>query len=201
MDWVGLDGKALLKENTTFIFRGTDNKRMIDRITKLTALEDVSFKDNKEGVLGLRVARELEHPSDKPEIFTDASGKVTNVPSLNNEGVTGLYRSSEGIEGNEAWGTRGKWVKLSGKIKDENISVAILDHPDNVGYPTYWHARGYGLFAANPLGQKAMSDGKEELNFKLLAGESVTFKYRIIIYSGEEVSDGQTNTDFDKFTR
>ena len=201
MEWVGPDGKALLKENTTFIFRGTDNKRMIDRITKLTALEDVSFEDNKEGVLGLRVARELEHPSDKLEIFTDASGKVTDVPSLNNEGVTGLYRSSEGIEGNEVWGTRGKWVKLSGKIKDENISIAILDHPDNVGYPTYWHARGYGLFAANPLGQKEMSDGKEELNFKLPAGELVTFKHRIIIYSGEEVSDEQVNTDFDKFTR
>ena len=202
MEWVGPDGKALLTENTTFIFRGTDNKRMIDRITKLTALdEEVSFKDNKEGVLGLRVARGLEHPSNKPEIFTDASGKATDVPSLNNEGVTGLYRSSEGLEGNDVWGTRGKWVNLSGTIKDENISVAILDHPDNIGYPTYWHARGYGLFAANPLGQKEMSDGKEELDFKLPAGESVTFKHRIIIYSGDEASDEQVNTDFTTFTK
>lgn len=202
MEWVGPDGEALLQENTTFIFRGTDNKRMIDRTTKLTALDkDVSMKDNKEGVLGIRMARELEHPSDKPEIFTDVSGKATDVPVMNNEGVTGMYRSSEGIEGNDVWGTRGKWMNLSGSINDEDISVVILDHPDNTGYPTYWHARGYGLYAANPLGQKEMSGGKEELNFKLPAGESVTFKHRIIIYSGEEIADEQVNKDFEEFTR
>jgi hypothetical protein len=111
-----------------------------------------------------------------------------------------MYRSSEGIEGDDVWGTRGKWMNLSGIIDGENISVAILDHPDNIGYPTYWHARGYGLYAANPLGQKAMSDGKEELNFELPAGESVTFKHRVIVYSGNDVSDGQVNSDFDEFT-
>ncbi|MEX2594583.1 MAG: PmoA family protein [Anditalea sp.] len=201
MEWIGPEGEVLLEENTTFVFRGTDDKRSIDRITKLTALdEDISMKDNKEGVLGLRMARELELPSDQPGIFTDASGKATEVPALNNEGVTGMYRSSEGIEGDEVWGTRGKWMNLSGQINDENISVAILDHPDNVGYPTYWHARGYGLYAANPLGQKEMSGGKEELNFNLPAGESVTFKHRIIIYSGEELADEQVNNDWDEFS-
>jgi hypothetical protein len=54
-------------------------------------------------------------------------------------------------------------MNLSGRINDENISLVILDHPNNVGYPTYWHARGYGLYAANPLGQKALSEGKEDL--------------------------------------
>jgi hypothetical protein len=202
LEWVGPDGEALLEENTTFVFRGTEGKRMIDRITTLTALdEEVSMKDNKEGVLGLRMARQLELPSDQPGIFTDASGKATEVPALNNEGVTGMYRSSEGLEGNEVWGTRGKWMNLSGEINDENISVAILDHPDNVGYPTYWHARGYGLYAANPLGQQALSDGKEELNFSLPAGESVTFKHRIIIYSGEEESaDEEVNKDWEEFS-
>ncbi len=106
-------------------------------------------------MLGIRVARELEHPSDKPEIFTDASGIATAVPTLNNDGVTGMYRSSEGIEGDDVWGTRGKWVNLTGEINGEKVSLAILDHPKNPGYPTYWHARGYGLFAANTLGQKA----------------------------------------------
>ena len=201
MEWVGPEGEPLLRENTTFIFRADGDKRMIDRITKLTALDkDVAMKDNKEGVLGIRVARELEHPSDKPEIFTDASGKATDVPSMNNEGVTGMYRSSEGKEGNDAWGTRAKWMNLSGEIEGEKVSLAILDHPDNVGYPTYWHARGYGLYAANPLGQKEMSGGKEELNFKLPAGESVTFKHRIIIYSGNEISDEQLNSDFEEFS-
>ena len=60
----------------------------------------------------------------------------------------------------------------------------MLDHPKNVGFPTYWHARGYGLFAANNLGQKVLSDGKEELNFRLEAGKSVTFRHQILILNG-----------------
>jgi hypothetical protein len=202
MEWVGPGGEKILQENTSFIFKGKGNQRLIDRITTLKALEnDVFLKDNKEGVLGLRVARELEHPSENPEIFTDASGKPTDVPIMNNEGVTGNYRSSEGTEGNEVWATRANWMILSGQINDEHISVAILDHKDNVGFPTYWHARGYGLFAANPLGQKAFSDGKEELNFKLSAGESVTFKHRIIVNSGEKVPDEQLNNEYNNFIR
>lgn len=200
-EWVGPDGTPLLRENTTFIFWADGDKRMIDRTTKLTALgQDVSMKDNKEGMIGIRVARELEHSSENPGLFTDASGKATDVPTMNNEGVTGLYRSSEGKEGNDVWGTRAKWMNLSGEMKGEKVSLAILDHPENVGFPTYWHARGYGLYAANPLGQKAMSEGKEELNFKLPAGESVSFKHRIIIYSGDKVSDEQLNEEFQEFS-
>ncbi|CAN5268510.1 PmoA family protein [soil metagenome] len=195
MDWVQYDGKSLLEENTTFIFRENGNTRTIDRITTLTALDqEVNFKDNKEGMLGIRVARELEHPSDKEEIFTDASGKPTQVAQLNNSGVEGKYKSSEGIEGDEVWGTRGAWVTLNSNIKDENVSLVIIDHPENPGYPTYWHARGYGLFSANNLGQKALSNGKDELNFKLPAGESVTFKHRIIVHSGDHLSDEKINS-------
>ncbi|REG94285.1 methane monooxygenase PmoA-like [Algoriphagus antarcticus] len=197
LDWMNSTGEVLLTENTTFIFRGKDDQRTIDRIATLTAPNgEVKLTDNKEGMLGLRTARQLEHPSDKPEIFTDASGKATDVPTMNNEGITGMYKSSEGVEGNDVWGTRGSWVSLSGKINNEDISVAILDFPSNPGYPTYWHARGYGLFAANPLGQKALSNGKDELNFKLAKGESATFKYRIIIYSNESIMDGQVNRDY-----
>ena len=70
----------------------------------------------------------------------------------------------------------------------ETISIAIIDHPKNPGYPTYWHARGYGLFAANPLGQKVFSGGKEELNLPLKQGEKVVFRYRIIIHSGDTLT-------------
>jgi hypothetical protein len=41
----------------------------------------------------------------------------------------------------------------------------------------------YGLFAANPLGQKIFSNGKQELDFSLVPSESVTFRYRILITS------------------
>jgi hypothetical protein len=197
LEWLNEAGEKLLTEQTTFVFSGNEGKRVIDRISKLNAGgKEVSFTDNKEGMLGLRVARELEHPSEKPELFTDAAGKVTDVPTMNNDGVTGMYRSSEGIEGNEVWGTRGNWVSLNGKINDENISVVILDNPKNPGFPTYWHARGYGLFAANPLGQKALSGGKEELNFKLKANGSTDFKYRIILYSGKKIDESVIKEDY-----
>lgn len=201
-NWNKPDGSTLLKENTQYLFSEAGSARKIRVITTLTALkEDVSFADNKEGVLGIRLARELEHPSDKPDKFTDANGIATNVAQLNNKGVTGKYRSSEGIEGDAVWATRGKWVNLTGKIEAEPVSLVILDHPDNVGYPTYWHARGYGLFAANPLGQKEFSKGEKELNFKLKAGDAVTFKYEIMINSGANLKDAEVNAEFDKFAK
>ncbi|WP_439559563.1 PmoA family protein, partial [Dyadobacter sp.] len=183
-DWVDKDGKLTLKEVTKYIFSGKGDHRLIDRSTTLTAvLDEVAMPDIKDGMYAIRVARELELPSNKPEIFTDASGIATKVPVMNNEGITGNYRNSNGIEGEAVWGKRAIWCNLTGKIKDENISVAIIDHPKNVGYPAYWHARGYGLFAVNPLGMKALSDGKEVLNFKLKKGESTTFRYRMVIAS------------------
>jgi hypothetical protein len=201
MLWNTPTGETLLTENTTFIFRAEGNERSIDRITKLTAGDKlVEFNDNKEGVLGIRVTRALEHPSDKPELFTDASGQVTNVPTLNNEGVNGMYMNSQGVTGGDVWAKRADWVNLTSTVGDEDISLVVFDHPTNIGYPTYWHARTYGLFAANPLGQKVFSNGNEELNYKLEAGASVTWKHRILIVSGEKSSKEKLDEKFRQFS-
>ncbi len=201
MLWNTPTGEALLTESTTFVFRADGNERSIDRITKLTAGDKaVEFKDNKEGVLGIRVTRALEHPSEKPELFTDASGKVTAVPTLNNEGVNGMYLNSHGVTGGDVWAKRADWVNLTSTIGDEDISLVVFDHPSNVGYPTYWHARTYGLFAANPLGQSVFSNGKEELNFKLETGTSVTWKHRILIVSGEKTPKEKLDEKFRLFS-
>jgi methane monooxygenase PmoA-like len=184
-DWVIPDGTVLLKEHTTFVFGGTATTRTIDRTTTLTAQgKAVSLADNKEGVFGMRVARALEIPSKTPEVFTDASGKATAVPTLDNTGVNGDYLTSEGKTGDAAWGTRGKWCVLAGKIGADPVSIAIFDAPKNPGFPTYWHARGYGLFAANPLGQKDLSNGKDVLNYSIAVGQSATFRYRVLIVDG-----------------
>ena len=200
-DWQKPDGSNLLREETKFVFSGDGEMRVIERISTLTALtEDVSFQDNKEGLFGIRVARELEHPFDEPDQFIDASGQITDKIKPDNQTVTGKYRSSEGIDGEAAWGKRAKWVNLNGRIGNEAVSVVILDHPDNTGFPAYWHARGYGLFAANPLGQKEFSNGKEELNFRLPAGKSVTFRYKVLIYSGSHLSDEQVKAAFERYS-
>jgi hypothetical protein len=72
---------------------------------------------------------------------------------------------------------------LTGTVDGGPVTLAILDHPGNPGFPTHWHARPWGLFAANPLGQKALSKGKETLDFKLPAKGSATFAYRLLILS------------------
>jgi len=183
-DWITFDKKVLLQEQTHFVFRGGPGFRSVDRITTLRALDTkVDFKDEKDGLLGLRVVRALEIPYDKPEVYTDASGHATTVAKLDNTGVNGTYLTSEGKKGDAAWGTRGRWCNLSGLVGDEPVTITILDHPANPGFPTYWHARGYGLFAANPLGQKIFSQGKQELNFSVAPLASVTFRYRILITS------------------
>jgi hypothetical protein len=190
MDWVLSDGKVVLREHTLFVFRGDAAWRSVDRITRLQALDErVALPDNKEGVFGLRVARALEMPSTKPEVFTDASGRAAAIASMDNTGVNGDYLTSEGRKGEAVWGTRGRWCTLSGRVGEEQVTIAILDHPLNPGFPTYWHARGYGLFAANPLGQKALSDGKESLSFALAPHQGATFRYRVLILSEMATAD------------
>ncbi len=189
MDWLAPDGTALLREDTRFAFHAEGNLRMVDRIATLTALEEaVSFEDNKEGALGLRVTRALEMPSTRPVdvLAEDGSARSTT----DNEGVTGQYRNSEGIAGYpDVWGKRARWMTLSGIVEDRPVTVAIFDHPQNPGFPTYWHARDYGLFAANPFGQAVFSEGAEALHFALAPGASTMLRHRIVLFSGHPEPD------------
>lgn len=187
--WIDPEGQELLAEKTEYHFYAQDSARIIDRITTLTATgaEPVLFKDTKEGMFGIRVARELELPSGEPPA---SAGTADSPPDRR----TGNYQSSEGVTGEKVWSTRARWMNLYGTVGDENISLVICDHPDNISYPTYWHARGYGLFAANPLGAKDFTDGQEELNFELSPGESLTFRYRIVVASGDHLTAEEINS-------
>jgi hypothetical protein len=201
-EWVGPDGAVPLKEHTTFIFRAGKNFRIIDHITTLTAqVPLVSFPDTKEGAFAIRVARFLEFPSKEPKIFVDAQGQVTKIPVMNNEGVNGNYLSSEGIRGAGVWGTRARWMNLFGVSGSDTVSIVFMDHPSNPNYPTYWHARDYGLFSANPFGEKDFTQGKEELNFKLKKGESVTFRHRLFIKSGKGISPSEVEKEWKEFCK
>lgn len=200
-EWDTPDQEALLKDYSTYRFSVSGDTRIIDRTTTLEALVDtVTFTDNKEGMFAIRVARELELPTKGSTKLMDAHGNITEVAQMDNSLVKGNYRGADGAEGKEVWGTRGRWMKLGSEIKGETVNLVILDHPSNVGYPTYWHARDYGLFSANTLGQKIFSDGVRELNFSLKKGEKVTFKYRLIVAS-EDLSDAQINDLADAFAK
>lgn len=179
--WNDINKQTLVKENTTLEFSAKNNLRIIDRTTTLQAVNDVAFNDTKDGLIAMRIAHELQ------------------IPVKGDTIANGNYISSEGKTGDAVWSTRGAWCMLYGKIGGHTTSIVIFDQKDNPGYPTYWHARGYGLFAANPLGQKVFSNGKTALNLHLSKGESVKFRYRIVIATGEKPLDRKNIERLSKF--
>jgi hypothetical protein len=185
-NWTNQQKEVLLEETTSFEFSGKGNQRIIDRVTTLKADVDAVFNDAKDGMLGLRLAHELQMPTTEDQKFTDDKGNVTIVKGGTDKLANGNYLTSAGKTGNDAWSTRGVWCKVFGKMGADSVSIAIIDHPGNPNYPTFWHARGYGLFAANPLGEKIFTNGRSAKNLSLKKGESVTFRYRIIINNGEQ---------------
>jgi hypothetical protein len=201
--WVTGEDKQILDQTTRYVFSRGPHERVIDQIVTLKALDRAVFNDDKEGVLGLRVARWLESPDEKGGTFLDATGRPTKVDAVNNSDATGVYLTSEGIKGGAVWSTRGKWCSLTGhtgdaRTGDHTVTIAILDHPENPGYPTYWHARGYGLFAANPLGRSIFDPKQAAFNFTLEKGQTTTFRYRVLLIS-REASAEQLNQEEARF--
>ncbi len=175
-EWIAPDGAVLLDQTTLARFHATPRARRIDLTIRLTARdEEVAFGDTKEGMLGLRVA---------PSLREDRTGSYLNAEGL---------RKEAGV-----WGKRSAWVALRGRIDEEPLTLAILEHPSSTGSPTYWHARGYGLFAANPFGRKDFEPGAEAIDFRLGPGESAVFRYRILIRD-EELSPEQLRQEFERF--
>jgi len=190
-EWVDINNKVLLDEVSTFVFSGKEHLRTIERTGRLTAKQQVTFTENKEGLIGLRLDRAFEEPASKPEKFLDAKGIETEVPVLNNDGVNGVYRNAGGIKGGAVWGKRSPWVALSAEKEKEVITIVILDHPKNPNYPAWSHARGYGLFATNSLGGRNFDKTATEVKIVLQPGETITFKYKVVI--GGDLSDAQIN--------
>jgi hypothetical protein len=185
MDWLGPDGGKVLAEKDRVYFRSAPGIRIIDRLITLTAQDKpVLFADTKEGMFGIRVVSSLEEPSTEPGEYVDARGEKTTVAKTDSAVADGQYVTSEGKVGEkEVWGTAAKWCILRGTVEGKPATLAIFDHPGNVGFPTHWHARGYGLFSVNPLGIKDFTSGKDSLNFSLQPGQSGKFFYRILIAS------------------
>lgn len=201
-DWKDNKGNTLLVEKTTYIFSGDKNSRIIDHISTLTAENGkVTITDNKEGMFAIRVDRAFEMPSNESLIFTDEKGNPTTVKATDNTGVTGMYVSSSGLKGDKVWGTRNDWVLLSGTRDNVLTTFGIFDHPKNPGYPAYAHARGYGLFSVNNLGQNAYDPAKEKVVYNLEKGQSMTLYHRFYIQSGTEMTREQANGIFTEFSK
>lgn len=163
-DLVGPDGKPIGSEIQACRFSGDDSTRVID--CEFTTLADrriaVKFEDTKEGTFAIRLVKALEEP-------------------------TGHMLSSTGGSGEKAiWGKRADWVDYSGDVSGEKLGIAIFDNPQNPKHPTYWHARGYGLFAVNPFGEHDFyNDETRDGSMTIAPGGSLTFRYRVFIHEGD----------------
>jgi hypothetical protein len=201
-EWKDNKNNTILAENARYIFSGDNSSRTIDHISILTAVNGpVVITDNKEGMFAIRVDRAFEMPSNESLIFTDDKGNPTTVKATDNTGVTGMYTSSNGNKGDAVWGTRNEWVYLSGTKDNTKIAFAIFDHPSNPGFPAYSHARGYGLFSMNNLGQNSYDPKQEKKVWTLAKGESLTLRHRFYVQSGEDLYPEKATKIFNEFSK
>ena len=196
--WVGPDGMTILTERTRYTFRASGSQRWIDRETRLTALlDDVTFGDSKEGFFAIHLPSELEQNDQTKVKVTTAKGVISQRERI--DVLSGVYSNSEGrITERNIWGTNGKWAAVSGKIGSEIVTVAVFDHPSNKNFPSRMMVRGYGLLALNPFGQKQFDPKLEERTFVLKRGESITFRYRLLIASGA-IANTAIEEEYKKF--
>lgn len=181
--WINRDNQPILEEKREMEFKVSENKYIIDFTIELKAIDEaVTFEDTKEGMFAIRVADWL------------------------NEKNTGEYLNAEGEKMEKGiWGKQSSWVRLEGNKDDKTIGIAIYHHPESVNYPTYWHARGYGCFAANPIGQFDFQKGRGEENpekrsLTIEPGETELFKFRMTIYEGESTKE-QFDQEFEEFSK
>jgi len=177
-DWVAPDGTKLCEDTRTLTFGANSKFRWIDFDITLAAVEEVTFGDTKEGSFGLRVAGTMR-------VDLKPGGTILNSEDQSDKG---------------AWGKPAAWVDYSGPVGDTVAGIAILNHPHSFRYPTHWHVRTYGLFAANPFGlgdfygDKENYDGSHHLN----KGESFSLYYRVIFHAGN-AEQAQIAQEFEKY--
>jgi len=178
-DWQDHDGGTLLTESRVMTFYADKARRVVDFDITLTAVRKVVFGDSKDGLFGIRLRPVLQEDT--------GSGHITNA---------------DGLKGEKAlWGKPSNWCDYSGSIGEEKVGVAILDHPANPHHPVRWHARAYGLFAANPFGAAAFGNDRtaKPEDTELDPGKSLRFRYRVIIHAGD-ADAARIAAEWDRYT-
>ena len=164
--WLDPDGKIVCEDERVVRFYNTTDNRVLDFDITLKAVNGpILLGDTKEGTFGLRLASSMD-------VTKKTGGKITNA---------------EGINDDQAWGKASSWVDYSGPLQGKTVGVAILNHPTSFRYPTTWHVRTYGLFAANPFGYHDFGL-KESGDHTLPANQTLHFRYRLVLHKGDTLS-------------
>jgi hypothetical protein len=155
--------RVIGEETQSFTFKGDSTTRTIDCefIVHATA-GPVVMGDTKEGTFGIRLNAGLSAPHDH------------------------MVNSRGGHGEKEIWGQPAEWVNYSGTVSGKPVGIAVFDSPSSFRHPTTWHARAYGLFSANPFGWREFTKDKDkDGSWTIQQGESLAFRYRVLIYDGE----------------
>lgn len=161
--WVSPEGVTLLDETLTLTFyAATKQNRMLDVSFTLLAKKKVTFEDDHDAILGLRLATPF------------------------NEDQGGVVRNAEGVKGaDHVRGTHSPWADWQADLGGEKIGVAMMDSPKNLRYPTPWHVRPYGMLFASPFAQHDFSKDLPDGSLTLEAGKSLHLDYRVLIHPAD----------------
>jgi hypothetical protein len=171
-EWITPDGVKIMDEVRTIHFIDTREGRLFafDIVLKAPVCP-IAFGDTKEGSFGVRVHDGLRPSQKTGATVTTAEGKTVTPPALDNMSI---------------WGQPSAWVDYSGVLDGKEVGIAAFDHPKNP--PASWHARAYGLNAANPFGRAhsgfPSQKGKEEL-LKIARGGELKLKYAVYAHTGD----------------
>ena len=186
--WVAPDGREICTDDRTVRFHATAEARILDYEVALHAPTNgpLVMGDNKDGTMAIRLAQWMTMPHKSQGGGASITGEGTNVQSA---GVSaGHIVNSKGIRDGEAWGKRADWCDYYSVREGRTYGVAIFDHPDNLRHPTWWMARDYGLFGANPFGQhdyEGLKDQPHIGDYTIPAGGTLTLRYRFYFHSGD----------------
>ena len=173
--WMAADGRHVCSDTRRLVFGGDDTARTIDHSITIHADHGpVTFGDTKEGTMALRVHHALQ--------LTDVDGS---------KGAAGHCLNSEGQRDADVWGKPARWVGYWGPINGHTLGVAMLDHPANLRHPSRWHARDYGLFAANPFGLHDFTKAPKGAGDHVIpAGGSLTLRHMIVLHRNDPETAG-----------
>ncbi len=178
-DWLN-DGTKVLEDERTLVFGEDEFGRYIDFLVTLQATEgDVTFGETKEGSFGVRASAPLT---------VDAKQGAHLV-------------NDRGMQDGKAWGMFANWIDDYGPVDGETVGIAIFSHPDNFRHPTRWHARTYGLLAANPFGEgdfpKDASQPKQGPT-TIAKGQQLPLHYRVLFHTGDP-QEGNVEKAYEAF--
>ena len=123
-------------------------------------VDELVFGDQEEMGLGVRVATALAAVN---------GGEIIDSEGRRNEA--------------EVWGKPADWCAYRGAIEGKRVGVALMPDPGNFRR-CWFHARDYGLLAANPFGRNAFTGGAKS-RVVVPRGQALRLRFGVFLFDGE----------------